>query len=161
MSDTSDLDMDLILLQLLDEVQSDPPIRCGIDFQWSGTEEEANEGGVHIQLHSALLRRQAPWVDFSSLTGIVFHQDYEQGLREASARAGRDLVATRELGGISLAMIVHRKDGCELIAAADMAHAILSETDAVRNIGLNALRHELCHVDDFARKRRVWKSRSE
>ena len=158
MSETPETQIDAILSKLNEEILRDPPIRARIEFHWNGTQELADQVTAQVSIHSALLRRQAPWLDFSSLTQIVFHQDYDQGLREASARTGREMAPTREPGGLSLAMVVHKKDGCELIADAGLARAILSEEESVSGIGVNTLRHELCHVDDFARKRRVWES---
>jgi hypothetical protein len=143
---------------LQQELLTNPPIRCGISFYWNGSQEDAEQVNLQIQIQSALLRRESAWLDFSSLRSIVFHGDYEQGLRDASARAGRELIPTREPGGFSVAMLVHAADGCELVADAGLARGLLSQDTPHGDVSVSTLRHELCHVDDFHRKSRLWES---
>lgn len=143
---------------LQQELLTNPPIRCGISFHWNGSQDDAEQVCFRVQLHGAVLRRESPWLDFSSLKSIVFHADYEQGLRDASVRAGRDVIPTREPGGFSIAMLVHAADGCELVADAGLARGLLLQDTPHGDVSVSTLRHELCHVDDFDRKSRLWKS---
>lgn len=154
----SDEELEALASELQQELLANPPIRCGISFHWNGSQDDAEQVCFRIQLHSAVLRRESPWLDFSSLKSIVFHGDYDQGLRDASVRAGRDLIPTREPGGFSIAMLVHAADGCELVADAVLALGLLSQDTAHSDVSVSTLRHELCHVDDFQRKSRLWKS---
>ena len=55
-------------------------------------------------------------------------------------------------------MLVHTADGCELVADAGLALGLLSEDSSLSDVSVSTLRHELCHVDDFQRKSRLWKS---
>ena len=153
----SDEQLELSISELLQEMSANPPIHCRVSFNWNGSQEDADQVLLQIQIHSALLRRDHPWLDFSSLKAILFHRDYEQGLRDASARAGRELIPTREPGGLSIAMVVHAADGCELVADAGLALGLLSEDSTYNDVSVNTLRHELCHVDDFQRKSRLLK----
>jgi len=152
----SDEELEAFTLGLQQEILANPPFRCGISFHWNGSQDDAEQVSFHVQLQAVLLRRESPWLDFSSLKSIVFHADYEQGLRDASVRAGRDIVPTREPGGLSVAMLVHAADGCELVADAGLARGLLSQGTAHSDVSVSTLRHELCHVDDFQRKSRLW-----
>lgn len=156
----SDEDIEAFALELQQEIRQNPPIRCGLSFHWSGTQEQADQVLIQLMFESAMLRRESPWLDLSSLKSIVFHADYDQGLREAGARVGRDLTATREPGGLSFAMVVHSTDGCELIADANLALGLLSQDATLKDVSVSTLRHELCHVDDFQRKNRLWTDES-
>jgi len=154
----ADEELEALASALQQQILNDLPIRCGISFHWNGTQEEAERVCFQLQVQSALLRHQSPWLDFTSLKSIVFHKDYEQGLRDASARVGRDIIPTREPGGLSLAMLVHAVDGCELIADVGIALGLLSPDVAHSDVSVSTLRHELCHVDDFHRKKRLWEN---
>lgn len=153
-----DEELETFASELQQEILTDPPIRCGISFHWNRTQADADQVCFQILVQSALLRRESPWLDFTSLKSIVFHRDYEQGLRDASIRAGRDLIPTREPGGLSFAMLVHAADSCELVADAALALGLLSQDSPHSDVSVSTLRHELCHVDDFQRKSRLWKS---
>lgn len=154
----SDEALEAFASELHQQILNDPPIRCAMSFHWDGTQEDAERVCFQIQVQSAVLRHQSPWLDFTSLKSIVFQKDYEQGLRDASARVGRDLIPTREPGGLSFAMLVHAADGCELIADVGIALGLLSEDASHSNVSVSTLRHELCHVDDFQRKSRLWET---
>lgn len=96
-----------------------------------------------------MLRCESPWLDLTALKSIVFHDDYDQGLREASARAGRDFIPTREPGGFSTAMVVQSGDNCELVADATLAFGLLSQDSNVQDVCVNTLRHELTGCADI------------
>lgn len=156
----SDEELETLAAELQQEITNNPPIGCDLSFRWNGTQEEANQVAVGLMFESAMLLRKSPWLDLSSLKSIVFHVDYDQGLREAGARVGRDLTATKESGGLSFAMVVHSTDGCELIADAKLAWGLLSQDPSMKDVCVSTLRHELCHVDDFQRKNRLWTEES-
>ena len=152
----SDEDRQLVE-SISDELEQDPPLKCAVSFTWSGgSEAYAHEVLLFMRVQAVMLRRQYPELDFTALKQVTFHDDYELALREAQARVGRDLTPTREPGGFSYAMVVHALDHCELIANSRLAWGLLSADVEERDFHISVLRHELGHVADCARHRKVW-----
>lgn len=142
--------------ELCDELEARPAIACPVKYTGPGSEAAVNQAVVRYKVQAQLLKRRHPWLDFSALESVVFHQDYALALREVSELAGHECKATSEEGGIGLAMVVHVGEKCVVVLDAGIAHGLMEEADpSTQDLCLDTALHELCHVDDYSRKRRL------
>lgn len=139
--------------ELARELATDPPLKCPVTFHWSGNEELANQVNIQLQVHAILMRRRHPWLTFDALDSIVFHYDYQQALKDVSEKAGRPCEATSEVSGIGVAMTVHLDKKCVLVIDAGVALGLVTADDqAHKDLCIDLVLHELCHVHDYSRK---------
>lgn len=142
--------------EIFAELITAPSLKCPINFTGPGDEQTVHRAIAVLQLHALLLRRKHPWLNFDALDSIVFHSDYTLALREIGERAGRPCEATSEASGIGLAMVVHLADKCVTVMDAGIALGMVDDSDeARRDLCIDTALHELCHVYDYARKRRL------
>jgi hypothetical protein len=138
------------------ELQEKPPLTCSITYTGPAEEAKVREAVHVIQLHTLLMRRKHPWLSFESLDSIVFHADYALALREISERAGRTCEATAEDTGVGLAMVVHLDEKCVAVMSAGLLTGMLAADNIdTQNLCIDTVCHELCHVHDYGRKRRL------
>jgi len=137
------------------ELETDPPLKCKFSFHWQGNDELANSVHLHVQVQALLMRRRHPWLNFESLESIVFHHNYPQALRDISDAAGRLCTATSESTGVGIAMTVHLKDKCAVVLDAGVAFGIIDTDGARRDLCIDTMMHELCHVHDYLRMRTI------
>lgn len=142
--------------EILAELEVLPPLKCLISYTGPGEEETIHRAIILLKVQALLLRRKHPWLNFDSLDSIVFHSDYQLALREISERVGRPCEATSEASGIGLAMVVHLEDKCVAVLDAGIALGIVDASDTSRrHLCMDTAMHELCHVHDYDRKRRL------
>jgi hypothetical protein len=141
--------------EVAQELELNLPMKCAFQFDWAGNEEMEQAVIMKIQLGALMLRRAHPWLNFDTLDSIVFHHDYTQALRQVSERAGRECKATAEDSGAGVAMVVHLEDRCVAVLSAGVAIGLLSADTAARDLCIDMVMHELCHVHDYGRKRRL------
>lgn len=140
--------------ELTKEIEENPPLKCQVTFNWSGNAELAQQVNLQLQIYSVLMRRRHPWISFEALDSIVFHHDYQQALRDVSERAGRLCHATTENSGVGVAMVVHLDEKCVTVLDAGLALGIAQDEDQDhKNLCIDLVMHELCHVHDYGRKR--------
>jgi hypothetical protein len=149
-------DCNNLIAQIMEELNSNPPIKCSISYTGLGDEETINNIMVQLQIQAFCLKQKHSWLNFDDLDSIVFHSDYSLALREISERTGRICQATNEPSGIGIAMVVPLEKKCAVIFDAGVALSIIDESDPERkNLCLDTILHELCHVYDYGRKRRL------
>lgn len=142
-----------LVKQIMEELESNRPIKCPVQFHWQGDQDLAEKVLFNIQVQVLLLQKKHHWLNFDSLESIIFHHDYAAALREVSERAGREYLATSENTGVGVAMVVHLKDSCVAILDAGIALGIADEEDEERSrLCMDVVLHELCHVHDNGRK---------
>lgn len=142
--------------QIYEELMSTPPLTCPISYTGPGDEETVHRAITILNMEVLLMRRRHSWLTFSALDSIVFHSDYSLALREVGERAGRPCEATSEPIGVGVAMVVHLEEKCVAVLDAGVALGIVDESDAARrDLCIDTVLHELCHVYDYGRKRRL------
>lgn len=142
--------------QICEELMLTPPLTCPISYTGPGDEETVHRAIAILKVEALLMRRRHPWLTFSALDSIVFHSDYNLALREVGERAGRPCEATSEAIGVGVAMVVHLERKCVAVLDAGIALGIVDDADAARrNLCIDTVLHELCHVYDYDRKRRL------
>lgn len=142
--------------ELTKELEENPPLKCPVTFDWSGDRDLAQKVGLQIQIYASLMRRRHPWMCFEALDSIVFHHDYHQALQDVSQRAGRPCQPTIEASGVGVAMVVHLDEKCVMVLDAGIALGIAqTEDEGQKSLCIDLVMHELCHVHDHDRKRRL------
>jgi len=101
--------------QIMDGLQHAPAITCTITFNWSGNEDLANKAALNLRVYAQLMQLVRPSVDLSKLKSVVFHHDYEQGIRDAAGANPNVPTPTKEAGGFSVGMMVREGDGVHLV----------------------------------------------
>lgn len=139
--------------KLTRDLTENPAINCQFTFNWHGNEELANRAGLKIRLYGLLMREKWPSMSFEALKAITFHHDYEQALKDAAGADRKAPTPTKEAGGLSVGMMVRVADGLHLVMHESVALALASEDDEQSDWAQHVVRHELCHVADFAFKR--------
>lgn len=137
--------------EIMHELETDLPLKCKFAFHWQGSEEQADNVHLHMQVQALLMRRRHPWLNFNALESVVFHHDYAQALRDISETAGSPCTATSESSGVGIAMVVHLKDKCAVVLDAGVAFGIIDSDRARRDLCIDTVMHELCHVHDYCR----------
>ncbi len=134
------------------DMEHHPAIACPMRFVWQGNHELAEKVSQKVNLFALLMREERPEIDLSPLREIIFHHDFEQGIRDA---AGSKPVPTptKEAGGFSVGMLVRHDEDVKLVMHDWVAYALLSNDGCDQDVSQQAIRHELCHVDDFAFKK--------
>lgn len=141
---------------LCDDLAAHPAITCRIQYSGPGSEAAVKSAIFRYEVEAQLLKRRHPWLDFSALDSVVFHHDYAFALREVSVLAGHECKATAEEGGIGLAMVVHVGEKCVLVMDAGIAYGMTEQAElSKRDLCVDTALHELCHVHDYSRKRRL------
>lgn len=148
--------LDSAVADIMRELEENPPLKCPISYHWHGNEQLASTASTCIQVQAALMRRRHPWLTFEALDSVIFHHDYAQALLEVSERAGRPCEATSEDSGVGLAMVVHLEDKCVVVLQEGLALGLVAENDEdTRDLCIDTVMHELCHVYDYGRKRKL------
>lgn len=144
-----------LVAEIQDEMQNRLPLACPVSYHGPGDEALLQQAMVAYQVQAILMRRRHPWMNFDALDSIVFNADYQQALRDISARAGRACEATSEPMGIGLAMTVKIGAKSAVVLDAGIAHGMVADDEFKRYLSLDTALHELCHVYDNARKDRL------
>lgn len=139
--------------RLMRDLNEAPAITCAFTFNWHGNQELADRASIKIRLYGLMMREDWPSMSFDSLKAITFHHDYEQALKDAAGAEGSAPAPTKEAGGFSVGMMVRVPDGVHLVMHESVALALASEEPEQSNWAQHVVRHELCHVADFAFKR--------
>jgi hypothetical protein len=139
--------------QLMRGLNEAPAITCPFTFNWHGNQELADRASIKIRLYGLMMREDWPSMSFDALKAITFHHDYEQALKDAVGAEGAAPAPTKEAGGFSVGMMVRVPDGVHLVMHESVALALASEEQEQSDWGQHIVRHELCHVADFAFKR--------
>jgi len=74
-------------------------------------------------------------------------------LKEAAGEGRSAPAPTKEAGGFSVGMMVRTGTGVKLVMHESVALALASDDEQQCNWAQHIVRHELCHVDDFAFKK--------
>ncbi|MGQ3085347.1 MAG: hypothetical protein ACT6RO_19575 [Hydrogenophaga sp.] len=141
--------------QLMHDLRNKPAIECPITFNWSGNQDLAEKAGLEIRLAGLLMREEWPSMSFAALSGITFHHDYELALKEAVGPESDAPRPTREAGGFSVGMMVRVGKSVQLVMHESVALSLVSDDPAVSDWAQHIVRHELCHVADYAFKREL------
>lgn len=147
-----DTDAQARIDQLMHDLEHNPALNCPISYNWHGTQELADKASVRIRLYGQLMREACPEMSFSALNAITFHHDYELALAEAAGTDRSRPVPTKEAGGFSVGMMVRAGDGVHLVMHESVALALAADDIEQCNQAQHVVRHELCHVSDFAIK---------
>lgn len=139
--------------RLMRDLEEAPAIACPITFNWRGNQELADVASIRIRLYGLMMREKWPSMSFDALKGIVFHHDYELALTEAARKDRTAPAPTKEAGGFSVGMMVRTDDGVQLVMHESVALALSGDDRQERDWAEHIVRHELCHVDDFAFKK--------
>ncbi|KQY82314.1 hypothetical protein [Pelomonas sp. Root1444] len=149
-------DEEAFAAKLWEEVESSSPLTCPISYSGPGDADTVNKAIALLKVYTVLLRRRHPWLTFDSLESIVFHSDYALALKEIGERTGRPCEATSEASGVGIAMVVNLEDKCIAVLDAGVALGIADSSDqAKHDLCVDTALHELCHVYDYGRKRRL------
>lgn len=138
--------------QLMHDLEQNPAVSCRIFYKWHGNQELADRASIRIKLYGQLMLEACPEMSFSALKDITFHHDYELGLAEAAGVDRAAPVPTKEAGGLSVGMMVRAGDGVRLVMHESVALALAADEPAQTGWAQHVIRHELCHVSDFAFK---------
>lgn len=138
--------------QLMHDLVHNPAVNCRISYNWHGTQEESDRASIRIRLYGQLMREACPEMSFSALKDITFHHDYELALADAAGVDRSTPLATKEAGGLSVGMMVRAGDGVHLVMHESVALALASDDSERSDWAQHVVRHELCHVSDFAFK---------
>ncbi|MDB5854807.1 MAG: hypothetical protein JWR22_2848 [Herminiimonas sp.] len=149
MTDGPALDAEATVEWVIEQLEKNPPLSCFISFVGSLDQDMAERVALQVRIQALLLRDTHPWMNFARLRQVIFHHDYEQGIRDASADRPLSPAPTKEAGGLSIGMVFRSGDGVKLVMDEAIAKGLLSEVEKHRDLAVNALRHELCHVHDF------------
>jgi hypothetical protein len=147
------LDIQERVERLQHDLEHNPAIRCPITFNWHGNKELADTAAVRIRLYGLMMREERPEVSLDALQAITFHHDYELALQEATGKHGAGPTPTKEAGGFSVGMMVRAGERVHLVMHESVALALISDDQAQRDWAQHVVRHELCHVDDYAFKK--------
>lgn len=139
--------------RLMRDLHEAPAIACPITFNWRGNQELANRVSLKIRIYGLMMREDWPSMSFGALKAITFHHDYGQALRDAVGAEGAAPAPTKEAGGFSVGMMVRVPEGVHLVMHESVALALASGVQEESDWGQHVVRHELCHVADFAFKR--------
>ena len=139
--------------RLMRDLQEAPAIACPITFNWHGNQELADKASLRIRLYGLMMREEWPSMSFDALKGIVFHHDYELALKEAARKDRAAPAPTKEVGGFSVGMMVRTEDGVQLVMHESVALALAGDDKGQSDWAQHIVRHELCHVDDYAFKK--------
>ncbi|WP_332752065.1 hypothetical protein [Hydrogenophaga sp.] len=141
--------------ELMHALQHAPAIACPFTFNWSGNQDLADKASMRIRLYGLLMREMWPAMSFSALSAITFHHDYELALKEAVGSERDAPVPTKEAGGFSVGMMVRAGDGVHVVMHESVALALASDDETTSDWAQSVVRHELCHVADYAFKREL------
>lgn len=136
--------------QLILDLENNPAIVCPINFIWQGSKELADIAGLKLRLFGLLMRKSRPSMSFQALKVVTFHHDYDLALSEAVDVGRKAPIPTKGKGGIGVAMMVQNGEGVHLVFHESIALDLVNEDPARSNLAQHIVRHELCHVDDFA-----------
>lgn len=138
--------------QLMYDLEHNPSVSCPISYNWHGTQELSDRASIKIRIYAQLMREAHPEMSFSPLKAITFHHNYELALAEAAGAERSAPVATKEAGGLSVGMMVRAGDGVHLVMHESVALALAVDDPLDSDWAQHVVRHELCHVSDFAFK---------
>lgn len=147
------LDEQARIERLQHDLMHNPAIKCPVSFNWQGTQEQADSASIKVLLYGLLMREERPSTSFDSLKSITFHHDYELALREAVGTDRAAPVPTKESGGLSVGMMVRAGEDVHIVMHESVALALASDDEDTTAWAQHIVRHELCHVDDFAFKK--------
>ena len=147
--------------KFIHELAHNPAVTCQFTFNWHGNQGLADKASTRIRLSGLLMREEWSTISFALLKRVTFHYDYELALKEAVGIDRSASVPTKEAGGFSVGMMVRVADGVELVMHVSVALALASDDAEQSDWAQHVVRHELCHVDDFAFKRSLMAKRPE
>lgn len=136
------------------------PQPCPIKFSTELNNEQAHHVCGVLAIVAHRLTKGRPWLSFEGLEEVVFHNDLEAGIAEATGQGQRVMQPTREVAGQGMGMLVKTRTGCKLVMHGSIAAALRSANDEQYLYAANIVRHELCHVHDD-RVRRSLAARDE
>lgn len=139
--------------KLMHDLVHKPAISCPITFNWNGNQELADTVVLRIHLFGLMMREASSSISFDALQGITFHHDYDLALKEAVGADRSSPRPTKETGGLSVGMMVPVEGGVKLVMHESVAFDLASDKQELSDQAQHVIRHELCHVTDFAFKK--------
>jgi hypothetical protein len=133
---------------------------CPVKFSTELDNDQAHHAYGVLTLVAHQLTKERPWLSFEGLEEVIFHNDLEAGIAEATEPGLRVMQPTRELAGQGMGMLVKTRTGCKLVMHGSVAVALRSADEEQFRYAANIVRHELCHVHDD-RVRRALAARDE
>lgn len=133
---------------------------CPVKFSTELDHDQAHGAYGVLTFVAHSLTKERPWLSFEGLEEVVFHNDLEAGIAEATEPGQRVMQPTREVAGQGRGMLVTTPTGCKLVMHGSIAVALRSADVEQALYAANVIRHELCHVHDD-RVRRALAARDE
>lgn len=121
---------------------------CPVKFSTELDHDQAHGAYGVLTLVAHSLTKERPWLSFEGLEEVVFHNDLEAGIAEATEPGQRVMQPTREVAGQGRGMLVTTPTGCKLVMHGSIAVALRSSDVEQAMYAANVIRHELCHVHD-------------
>ena len=155
------LEVQLRVKQLMHALAHNPAITCPITFNWHGASDLAEKAGLRLRVFAQMMQEERPGVSFKELKAITFHHDYELALKEAVGNDRAAPLPSREVGGLSVGMMVHTAEGVHIVMHESVALALAHHEDEDTQWAEHMVRHELCHADDASFKKSLLKKYPE
>lgn len=141
--------------RLVRDLNQAPATTCPFTFNWQGDRVLVDRASNKIRLYGLMMREDWSSMSFESLKAITFHHDYEQALKDAAGADRSAPAPTKEAGGFSVGIMVRVSNGVHLVMHESVALALASDEREQSDCAQHVVRHELCHVADFAFKQEL------